>query len=98
VANYIYLQKIKQMKLLKKISLTQWIFIAMILGVFCGIYFPEVALETERFGKIFLRLIKTLVAPLIFSTLVLGIAGHSPSLKDRWEELGLKSLSSTLKS
>lgn len=78
------------MKLLKKISLTQWIFIAMILGVFCGIYFPEVALETERFGKIFLRLIKTLVAPLIFSTLVLGIAGHS-NLK-QVGRMGLKSL------
>jgi proton glutamate symport protein len=78
------------MKFLKKISLTQWIFITMVLGVICGVWFPEVALETERFGKIFLRLIKTLVAPLIFSTLVIGIAGHS-NLK-QVGRMGLKSL------
>jgi len=59
----------------KKMSL--WIFSAMILGIEVGIDFPSFALEMERFGKIFLRLIKTLVAPLIFATLVVGIAGHS---------------------
>lgn len=59
----------------KKMSL--WIFSAMIIGIEVGIDFPEFAKEMERFGKIFLRLIKTLVAPLIFATLVVGIAGHS---------------------
>ena len=47
-------------------------------------------MELERFGKIFLRLIKTLVAPLIFATLVVGIAGHS-NLK-QVGRMGLKSI------
>jgi proton glutamate symport protein len=55
----------------KKLSL--WIFSSMILGVEVGMDFPAFSLEMERFGKIFLRLIKTLVAPLIFATLVIGI-------------------------
>jgi proton glutamate symport protein len=72
----------------KKLAL--WIFSAMILGVEVGMDFPAFALETERFGKIFLRLIKTLVAPLIFATLVVGIAGHS-NLK-QLGRIGLKSI------
>jgi proton glutamate symport protein len=52
--------------------------------------FPTFALEMERFGKIFLRLIKSLVAPLIFATLVVGIAGHS-NLK-QVGRIGLKSI------
>jgi proton glutamate symport protein len=78
------------MQFLKKIKLTHWIFIAMILGVAVGYFLPSVGLEMERFGKIFLRLIKSLVAPLIFSTLVIGIAGHS-SLK-QVGRMGLKSI------
>jgi proton glutamate symport protein len=78
------------MNFLKKISLTKWIFIAMVLGVLFGLFCPTWALETERFGKIFLRLIKSLIAPLIFSTLVIGIAGHS-SLK-QVGRMGIKSL------
>ena len=62
----------------------------MILGVALGHFLPSIALEMERFGKIFLRLIKSLVAPLIFSTLVIGIAGHS-SLK-QVGRMGLKSI------
>ncbi|MES2799155.1 MAG: cation:dicarboxylase symporter family transporter [Bacteroidota bacterium] len=72
----------------KKLSL--WIFAAMILGVEVGVNFPDFALEMERFGKIFLRLIKSLVAPLIFATLVIGIAGHS-NLK-QVGRIGLKSI------
>lgn len=72
----------------KKLSL--WIFASMILGVEVGIDFPAFSLEMERFGKIFLRLIKSLVAPLIFATLVIGIAGHS-NLK-QVGRIGLKSI------
>jgi len=72
----------------KKLSL--WIFSAMVLGIEVGMDFPAFALEMERFAKIFLRLIKTLVAPLIFATLVVGIAGHS-SLK-QVGRMGLKSI------
>lgn len=72
----------------KKLAL--FIFTAMIFGVEVGIDFPWFAIEMERFGKIFLRLIKTLVAPLIFATLVVGIAGHS-NLK-QVGRIGLKSI------
>jgi len=72
----------------KKMSL--WIFSAMVLGIEVGMDFPAFALEMERFSKIFLRLIKTLVAPLIFATLVVGIAGHS-NLK-QVGRMGLKSI------
>jgi proton glutamate symport protein len=72
----------------KKLSL--WIFSSMLLAVEVGIDFPAIAIETERFGKIFLRLIKSLVAPLIFATLVVGIAGHS-NIK-QLGRIGLKSI------
>jgi len=52
--------------------------------------FRQIAIDFERLGKIFLRLIKTLVAPLIFATLVVGIAGHS-NLK-QVGRMGLKSI------
>ena len=72
----------------KKLSL--WIFSSMLMAVEVGIDFPSIAIETERFGKIFLRLIKSLVAPLIFATLVVGIAGHS-NIK-QLGRIGLKSI------
>ncbi|MBI2258102.1 MAG: cation:dicarboxylase symporter family transporter [Flavobacteriia bacterium] len=72
----------------KKLSL--FIFTSMLLGIEVGMDFPDVALEMERFGKIFLRLVKSLVGPLIFATLVVGIAGHS-NLK-QVGRIGLKSI------
>ncbi|HLU86298.1 MAG TPA: hypothetical protein VKZ44_00995, partial [Taishania sp.] len=45
----------------KKLSL--WIFTSMLLGIEVGITFPVFGLEMERLGTIFLRLVKTLVAP-----------------------------------
>jgi proton glutamate symport protein len=75
---------------LKRKKLSLWIFSSMILGIEVGMDFPVFALEMERFGKIFLRLIKSLVAPLIFATLVVGIAGHS-NLK-QVGRIGLKSI------
>lgn len=71
-------------------KLSLWIFAAMLLGIEVGIDFPSLALETRRFGDIFLRMIKTLVAPLLFATLVVGIAGHS-NLK-QIGRIGLKSI------
>ncbi len=58
-------------------TLTAWIFIAMLLGAEIGHDFPNVATNLRVLALIFLRLIKTIVAPLIFATLVVGIAGHS---------------------
>jgi proton glutamate symport protein len=57
-------------------SVTPWIFVAMVAGAEVGFDAPAVAVELRVFSDIFLRLIKTIVAPLIFATLVTGIAGH----------------------
>src|SRR6202044_2622092 len=58
-------------------SLTAWIFIAMLFGVVLGAVFPNVgkAAWVAALANVFLRLIKSIIAPLIFGTLVYGIAG-----------------------
>jgi proton glutamate symport protein len=61
---------------LKK-SLTTWILTSMVIGVEFGFDLPEVAIHLNLFSKIFLQLVKTIIAPLIFATLVVGIAGHA---------------------
>ena len=58
-------------------SLTIWILVAMIVGAEVGHDFPDAAVSLRVLSQIFLRLIRTIVAPLIFATLVVGIAGHS---------------------
>lgn len=58
-------------------SLTAWIFVAMLLGAEVGHDFPAAAMNLRVLAMIFLRLIKTIIAPLLFATLVVGIAGHS---------------------
>jgi Na+/H+-dicarboxylate symporter len=62
---------------MKRLSLTAWIFIAMVLGVALGVIFPDVAKAdwVGALSNVFLRLIKSIIAPLIFATLVYGIAG-----------------------
>lgn len=60
-----------------KRSLTTWIFVAMAIGVEIGVDFPAFSQNLKFLSTIFLRLIKTIVAPLLFSTLVVGIASHS---------------------
>ena len=65
--------------ILKK-SLTTWILISMVLGAEFGHDMPSVAIHLNLFSKIFLNMVKTIIAPLLFATLVVGIAGHS-SLK-----------------
>jgi proton glutamate symport protein len=52
------------------------IFIGMGIGLSVGWLFPSVAVELRPLSTIFIRLIKSLIAPLIFATLVVGIAGH----------------------
>jgi proton glutamate symport protein len=58
-------------------SLTAWILVSMVIGAEVGHDFPEVAISLRILSQIFLRLIRTIVAPLLFATLVVGIAGHS---------------------
>jgi proton glutamate symport protein len=72
----------------RRLSLTQWMFVAMVLGVVIGWLFPEsarasvgfAATDLRVFATIFLRLIKALVVPLVFSTVVVGIAGSGEAL------------------
>ncbi|MBL7794624.1 MAG: cation:dicarboxylase symporter family transporter [Saprospiraceae bacterium] len=58
-------------------SLTTWILVSMLIGAEVGHDFPEFAQYLKIVSKIFLKLIKTIVAPLLFGTLVVGIAGHA---------------------
>jgi len=58
-------------------TLTKWIFVGMLLGAEIGHDFPAFAVNLRLLAQIFLRLIKVIIAPLIFATLVSGIAGHS---------------------
>ena len=60
---------------MKRLSLTTWIFIGLVAGIAVGLLWPEVGRHSQIFANIFLRLIKSIVAPLIFATLVNGIAG-----------------------
>ncbi len=60
-----------------KKSLTTWILVAMAMGVEIGLDFPPFSQNLSFLSSIFLRLVKTIVAPLLFSTLVVGIASHS---------------------
>src|SRR5467141_290270 len=67
--------------LLRRLSLSQWIVLAMIAGILFGWQFPEAASHTGILSDLFIRLIKCIIVPLIFSTLVIGIAGHTDDMK-----------------
>lgn len=61
---------------MKHSRLTALIFIALILGVIVGHFAPDFAVKMRPFAVIFLRMVKMIIAPLLFATLVVGIAGH----------------------
>jgi proton glutamate symport protein len=61
--------------MIRKLSLTAWIFIALAVGIVIGIAFPAFAVQLNPISNIFLRLIKSIIAPLLFGTLIAGIAG-----------------------
>jgi proton glutamate symport protein len=56
-------------------SLTTQIFIGLFSGIAIGWLYPQVGLAIEPGAEVFLRMVKTIIAPLIFATLVVGIAG-----------------------
>jgi proton glutamate symport protein len=76
---------------LRRRTLTQWILVAMMLGIVVGHFFPATATDFKPLSNIFLRMIKSLIGPLIFATLVVGIAGHGDDMK-RVGRLAFKSL------
>jgi proton glutamate symport protein len=71
-------------------SLTKWIILAMLFGAEIGHDFPTLAVDLRLLAQIFLRLIKVIIAPLLFATLVSGIAGH-PDLK-KVGRMGVKAI------
>ena len=58
-------------------SLTAWILVGLLAGAEVGHDWPSVAVNLQFLGTIFLRLIKVIIAPLLFAVLVVGIAGHA---------------------
>jgi proton glutamate symport protein len=75
---------------MKRPSLTAWIFIGMAAGVALGALAPGFARQLAPVSNVFLRLIRSIIAPLIFATLVAGIAGAG-DLK-RMGRVGVKAI------
>ena len=84
----------------RRISLSKWIIIAMVIGIVLGWLFPETARDAHHgwaatdlnvLSSVFLRMIKSLIVPLLFGTLVVGIAGHGDDMK-RVGKLALRSI------
>jgi proton glutamate symport protein len=65
--------------------------ISMVVGVLIGAFAPQFAVSLKPLSTVFLRMIKSIIVPLIFSTLVVGIAGHGDDMK-RVGRLALKSI------
>jgi proton glutamate symport protein len=74
----------------RRISLTGWIFVGMVAGIALGLAAPSFAARLGIVSDIFLRLIKSIIAPLLFGTLVYGIAGAG-SIK-QMGRIGLKAI------
>lgn len=66
---------------LRRVSFTLWIFIGMIIGALLGWQAPEFAADLKPLSTAFLRMIKSVVAPILFGTLVMGIAGQGDDLR-----------------
>jgi proton glutamate symport protein len=71
-------------------SLTAWILVGLLAGAELGHDAPLAAAKLQFLGTVFLRLIQVIIAPLLFGTLVVGIAGHADLKKVG--RLGIKSL------
>src|SRR5436309_14636296 len=72
------------------LTLSQWIVVSMVIGIILGWAFPEAsradhagwaATDLNVLSSVFLRMIKSLIVPLLFATLVVGIAGHGDDMK-----------------
>jgi proton glutamate symport protein len=74
----------------RRLTLTHYIFIGMGVGVLLGFIFPDseraahggwAASDLKILSDLFVRGIKMIIGPILFSTLVMGIAGHGDDLK-----------------
>ena len=86
--------------LFRRISLSQWILISMVIGILLGWAFPDSARDAHAgwaasdlniLSTVFLRMIKSLIVPLLAATLIVGIAGHGDDMK-RVGRLALRSV------
>ncbi len=59
----------------KRVGLTGKIFLGLVLGAIFGAFFPQYGDTVKPLGDMFIRMIKMIVVPLIFSSLIMGIAG-----------------------
>lgn len=75
---------------MKHSKLTALIFVALILGVIVGHFAPDFAVKMRPFATIFLRMVKMIIAPLLFATLVVGVAGHGDAKS--LGKIGLKTI------
>ena len=75
---------------MKHSKLTLLIFAALILGVVFGHFCPDIAVKMRVLAVIFLRMVKMIIAPLLFATLVIGLAGHGDVKK--LGKIGLKTI------
>jgi len=83
---------------LRRISQTQWVVVSMLVGAAVGYLFPDRpatngfhATDLQVLSSVFLRMIRSLIVPLLFATLVVGIAGHGDDMK-RVGKLALRSI------
>ncbi len=74
----------------KRRSLTAWTLVGIVAGAEVGHDWSRVAIAFQVLGTIFLRLIRVIIAPLLFGTLVVGIAGHADVKKIG--RMGIKAL------
>lgn len=88
--NYVCSTISLEVPILKHSKLTALIFIALVLGVIVGHFAPDFAVKMKPFAVIFLRMVKMIIAPLLFATLVVGIAGHGDA--KRLGKIGLKTV------
>jgi proton glutamate symport protein len=78
-------------KFIRNISLTKWILVSMVVGALVGWAWPAEAQSLKPLSTMFLRMIKSIIVPIIFGSLVVGIAGHGDDLR-RVGRLALKAI------
>ncbi|MBE2920207.1 cation:dicarboxylase symporter family transporter [Anoxybacillus flavithermus] len=86
---FYYIQK-------KHKSFGMFVFLSMILGVLAGIFFKDSVIVFGSIGQVYVHLIKMLVVPLVFTTLItslISIKGHI-----QLKRIGLKMLKPMIKS
>lgn len=64
-----------------RLKLWQQIIIALIAGIVVGLVFKELSVNLKPLGDFFFRLIKMLIVPLVFLSLVVGMTGMDDTLK-----------------